>query len=422
MAFQPLTEEQTALLSEEQKALYLKELSIHEERLAFVEKLEALEQVELTDFHPALNPIKTADPAEIPKTKFGEFSVAVPKTVVPSGDIRLPKLNREELVINELPTVTVSAAAVPELEFDTIQPVVPKIDVPAVEAYNYQPPVLDQVPIPEPLHVQVNVPKIGSFETVDPNVPTVPTAVLPDLPAPIDGTQLAANVAAELPAIEIPTMAASHTMIEQPESVNVPKVNVVSAVKVGEIQIPMPGDLQVQKVSVDAPPAVPSFEALAFTVTSAPKVEVDLMPELPTFSAPTFAVSRAPEVAAAPAEASAVHVEKPVLSELPRIPDVVPPVIHAAPVIDAKGIANVPEVKLPDLSEIEAVFQAKRVMPKPEVTVSAPAMPSVPVMKFAYSAPAAVYVPKVHTVPPKDIEIKKAEVVKRINAGGVHEE
>ena len=65
MAFKKLTEEQLELLTEVQRQRYLQELSLYEQREAFVRSMEAYENVELPAVKPTLRPIRMAEPMEV---------------------------------------------------------------------------------------------------------------------------------------------------------------------------------------------------------------------------------------------------------------------------------------------------------------------------------------------------------------------
>lgn len=397
MAFQRLTEEAIAKLSYAQREQYFLGLSTYEKREALVEKLDALAQVEYPEFHPIVTPIKFAAPAEVPTIKPVESDVSVPRAVVPQQELWLPKLDAEPVQLSELPSVAVPTVTVSHPEFEFTQPTVLSVAVPAVEAYTYQPPILGQVSVPEPLHVEVDVPALGCFDTPEPEVPAVTLPTPPELPAKLDGAQLAASAAASVPSVQIPALAPlpsfTQPEVPAPEAVSVAQPPAVVRVVMPKLDAP-----EVPTVTVAAPPAPRSFEA----------------PEIP--AAPS------PDIPAAPAPVGKIRLEAPTLSELPKVQE---PVLSKLPSFASVGEPtpiDTPAVKLPDLAELEALSRRRHIPSRIEVAITAPAVKAVPVKNVEIAPPAAVTVPKLSLQVPEGLEEKKAEVMKQIRVGGLHEE
>lgn len=397
MAFQHLTEEAIAMLSDAQRAQYYEDLSTYEKRKALVEKLDALAQVDYPEVHPVVTPIKLPVPAEVPAIKSVESNISVPRAVVPQMELRLPTLDAEPVQLSELPSVAVPTVTVSHPEFEFTQPVVPNVAVPAVEAYTYQPPVLGQVSVPEPLHIQANVPTLGSFETPKPEVPAVILPTPPEFPATLDGVQLAAEAATSIPSIQIQPLA-SLPAFKQPEVPTLDPVFVTQPPAVDRIIMPKPDALNVPAVAVDVPPLPPTFE----------------LPEIP--AAPC------PAISAAPAPSPKIRLETPTLSELPRVQAPVLPKLPAFVPVEETTHIDAPAIKLPDPAKLEAISRPRQLPSRIETVVSAPEVKAIPVKNIEIAPPVVVPVPKLSIPVPQGIENQKAEILKQIRVGGLHEE
>ena len=67
MAFRELSEDEISLLNESERTQYEKQLKIYRERVAFVEKLEQIENANIQYTKPKLKRIKPIPRLDIPK-------------------------------------------------------------------------------------------------------------------------------------------------------------------------------------------------------------------------------------------------------------------------------------------------------------------------------------------------------------------
>lgn len=89
MAFIELTEGEIASLSEMEKKQYERQLRLHRERVAFVEKLEKIESANYQYQKPKIKRIKPVRRIDIPKYKaVSDVKITVPDTLVSRRDIR----------------------------------------------------------------------------------------------------------------------------------------------------------------------------------------------------------------------------------------------------------------------------------------------------------------------------------------------
>lgn len=134
MAFRELSEDEISLLNESEKTQYEKQLKIHRERAAFVEKLEQIENANIQYTKPKLKRIKPVPKLDIPKYQ----SVGIVK-------IKLPKLEtNRDLFLQQLENQSVSALKIKKRMFASsavcvrIKPIT-KIAVPLLKPYHNMP-------------------------------------------------------------------------------------------------------------------------------------------------------------------------------------------------------------------------------------------------------------------------------------------
>lgn len=96
MAFRIFTDDEIALLKDEKRMQYEKELAIHQQRVAFVERIEALEKVQIETYKPKLEPVEVVT-GHVGAFNKPEYVMTLAKPVAP------PRL---ELNIFEAPEQT----------------------------------------------------------------------------------------------------------------------------------------------------------------------------------------------------------------------------------------------------------------------------------------------------------------------------
>lgn len=105
MAFKILDNEELSLLSDSQQKKYEKELELYQQRVAFVEQLEMLENAHIEPYKPKLESISVIDEVEIrpfPKTEYDMF-IYEP---IEKPDLQIKLLKKPEQVRPVLPLIS----------------------------------------------------------------------------------------------------------------------------------------------------------------------------------------------------------------------------------------------------------------------------------------------------------------------------
>ena len=160
MAFRILTEEEVALLTERQRIQYEDALETYRQRVAFVERIAALEDAEITPYEPKLESIDFISGVEVRAFRQPKYEVAL------SEPVSKPQFTRglfemPELVTPDTPKIT-AAFDVPvgrTVKIKPVQPKLPKVIQPAVEGKRFVQLKRKQPVLPE---VTPNTPKIAA--------------------------------------------------------------------------------------------------------------------------------------------------------------------------------------------------------------------------------------------------------------------
>lgn len=148
MAFKVLDREEVDLLSDEQREQYEKELNLYQQRVAFVERLEELENVRLEPYKPKLESISVTNEIEVAPFKKEEYTASLCEPVqkpdlqvpsykrpvyaafscgpVPKPEIQMPSYQKTEYVMSlcgPVQTPDLQIASFPDME--QISPVLP---------------------------------------------------------------------------------------------------------------------------------------------------------------------------------------------------------------------------------------------------------------------------------------------------------
>lgn len=141
MAFRELSEDEISLLNESERTQYEKQLKIYRERVAFVEKLEQIENANIQYTKPKLKRIKPIPKLDIPKYQ----SVGVVK-------IKLPKAeSNRNLFLQQLENQSVRAVKIRKIMAESsavcvrIKPIT-KVAVPLLKPYHNMPKRFVSVP------------------------------------------------------------------------------------------------------------------------------------------------------------------------------------------------------------------------------------------------------------------------------------
>ena len=131
MAFRELSEDEISLLNESERTQYEKQLKIYRERVAFVEKLEQIENANIQYTKPKLKRIKPVPKLEIPKYhSIGTVKIKLPKS----------EINRN-LFVQQLENRSASAVEIRKRMFENsavcvrIKPMT-KVTIPSLKPYH----------------------------------------------------------------------------------------------------------------------------------------------------------------------------------------------------------------------------------------------------------------------------------------------
>ena len=394
MAFKKLTEEQLELLTEVQRQRYLQELSLYEQREAFVRSMEAYENVELPAVKPTLRPIRMAEPMEVSGFVLPDHTVAVPQAVAVTERRELPELPDTQAFIREVPVVPVPTAEPAIFEFENTQPDIPKLTVPAAQEYKYDSPAakavsLPQVAVMNPAELkyqaaelsEVSVPQVAAVNPADPKYQTteVPEITVPQVaavPTPegvaFQAAQAIRDIAPKaVPAVKLPAPETALSAMPAPRQVEMPAVSPVTAP---------------EKTFV-----MPELASLELPGTALPQ-----QPKAPSFAMPTPGRIKVPEAPRMPNIPEAVPMEKPTISELPRVREVALPEL---PTLSSGKVSLwedfpavwIPEADagtLPDMTEAPVVTAVAPTVSAPELRpIRMPETPKVSVPRVMVEAP-----------------------------------
>lgn len=129
MAFIELTEDEIAVLSETEKKQYDRQLRLHRERIAFVEKLEKIESANYQYQKPKIKRIKPVRRIELPKYKaISNVKITVPENLVNRRDIQA-KSEAQQALTKKISDRIVSKCKISQL------PALDKVKLPSPFSY-----------------------------------------------------------------------------------------------------------------------------------------------------------------------------------------------------------------------------------------------------------------------------------------------
>lgn len=142
MAFKILDGEELDLLSGEQREQYEKELSLYQQRVAFVERLEELEKVRLEPYEPKLEAVYVTNEAEVKPFKKAEYKVSLCEPV-PKPELQAPSYQKTEYAASlgePVPKPDLQVPSFPKTEYaaSLCEPVQkPDLQVPSFQKTEY---------------------------------------------------------------------------------------------------------------------------------------------------------------------------------------------------------------------------------------------------------------------------------------------
>lgn len=346
MAFTILNEEQIALLTENQKQQYEKELDIYKERNAFVERMHVLENAELLPYEPKLRNIIVA--GEAPEIDFGrqEYAVKICTPVTkPELQFRAPEF-REPIsaVLPECSGIeNITIGSIKKIE--TVQPKLPesKKAVPIIPKQMPQIPKTSSPDMPDKMVLDAPNLSFTEPQMVEPFLPEVAVSI----------TEAKPIHKVENPQINLPAALKPNIAVE------VKKVEAVYAVlpELAKIE-PLSADFEKPEISAVELRPVAKIEPLD-TEFIKPEIQKAEMPTV-LKTEPVNADFKKPEISAAELrpivkiEPVYAKFEKPEISisELPRVskPDIaardIAPLEHSSVSLPAFRKINIADIEI----------------------------------------------------------------------------
>lgn len=139
MSFKVLNNEELSLLDDNQRMQYEKEQAMYQQRVAFVEHLERLEDVQLEPYIPQLTPISVIDKIDVKSFKKAEY-VMVTCNPIEKLNLQIKPFHKIEQIAPVLPLIPqmedVCVNNIQKLE--RIKPVVPTITQPRAVATEFK--------------------------------------------------------------------------------------------------------------------------------------------------------------------------------------------------------------------------------------------------------------------------------------------
>jgi hypothetical protein len=174
MAFRILNDEEISLLDDNQRKQYENELDIYLKRVAFVERLEALENATIPPYEPKLQSIAVMNGIEVKPFTRPEYRLSVCDPIV-KPDLHVTPFEMAEPIIPVLPKVSkgpdVHVEHIKKVEF--IEPKLPSISRPATPAKCFEKAERKYPDLPEAYKLSVSVKSYKGLGEIKPNLPTV---------------------------------------------------------------------------------------------------------------------------------------------------------------------------------------------------------------------------------------------------------
>lgn len=398
MAFHVLDEEQIRLLTDEQKAVYEDELEMYNARAAFVERMEALEDIEIPAYSPRIRQIDTM--GEIPRRQFRGLE----DTDV--MQFQMPKPAKSRLADRSFSAIKRKKPALP----CTVRPAVKtaaagKIGIPQIELRR---------PEGMPERTRIRKRTFAAPEKTEPSLPKVPGTAVANLPKITPSAPDSLLEAASLPKlsaisqVKLPKISLS-AMAGFPEAASLPEaygiepmkwMEALSAVSAGLLKAPSQ-----PKVPERVPVKLPEI-----TSVKPPEVSADL-PPVPAIAAvnlpemPVIAAASMPEINGgnfAKLESMIEEMDARIRIEpsIPSLPGVERP-------RDIAKTYEVPELNKPALPKQEKAALAPLVFMQPKIDRyehKAAFLPTVPDRTFAGVEARAEALPQQIAIPIPDAD------------------
>ncbi|GAE90693.1 hypothetical protein [Acetivibrio straminisolvens] len=249
MAFRILSDEEIALLDDEQRKRYEKEFAIYQQRVAFVEQLEAYENVRISPYEPKLKSITVIEGIEIKPYVSPKYTMSECEPVV-KPKLQIKPFESGEPIVPDLPEISKPVdfnikytkkeeSIEPQLLYVN-KPVVPEAHFKKVEKEYTDLPVVPKISI-------VNKSYKGTAE-VKPNLPAV---IKPETPTDFSFEAASFNssdIKAGIPDVFVPNIDLNPFVMPEKSSYSLPQVCVCLA-EVKDFKKPEQRDTVLPKVA-----------------------------------------------------------------------------------------------------------------------------------------------------------------------------
>ena len=162
MAFKILNDVELSMSSDKERKKYKNELEVYQQRAAFVEQFETLENVDIEPYKPTLKPILSVSSPEIKSFKRMETIKPVLPLVSVDAEVKAIYMEKIGKIKPLLPQVAKVAVETKPFEKPEIKHVdLPKVAKPELEGKLFEPPEIQQPLLP---HIDKLAVEIKPFE------------------------------------------------------------------------------------------------------------------------------------------------------------------------------------------------------------------------------------------------------------------
>lgn len=227
MAFRILSDEEIALLDDKQRIQYEKQLKIYQQRVAFVEQIEAYENVHIPPYKPKLESIPVIDEIEVKSFRRPEYELSACEPIVK------PKLQVKSFDVAEPIAPVLPILSKPQgvrikniKKIDNIQPKLLSVSKPLSPQKNIKEVKIEQPDLPTVAKLNIAVKSYRGSGEIKPNLPNV---VKPITSTDFDFKPFsfeAYDIKAGIPKVSKPNIELSTFVLPEKESHNLPKVTI----------------------------------------------------------------------------------------------------------------------------------------------------------------------------------------------------
>lgn len=226
MAFKMLDNEEIALLSDSQRIQYEKELDLYQQRLAFVERLEMLENAHVEPYEPKLESIPVIDEIEVKIFKKPEYMISVCEPIV-KPNFKMKTYKKAEQITPTLPLLQKRADVRTKRiqKIERTQPDLPFIIKPLVASKRFGKPQKQQPDLPKIIKPEIAV---APFKRSEKNQTNLPVVICPSIRTAVPFEQLKNNLhhtPSNMPDVVMPDIDINYIAVPVETQLNLPEVS-----------------------------------------------------------------------------------------------------------------------------------------------------------------------------------------------------